>query len=445
MNSKQLMSSILQQAMQGQLVPQLDCEPEVAQVGAAPAPDEVPFAIPPKWKWVQLTEIALFGPRVNADDSLEVSFAPLEQLTYGFDGDFTFNQVKPWGEVKKGYKRFANGDVIYAKIYPSFHNRKSGLVTNAHNGIGCGSTECCVYRCKDALFNKYLLWFFKSEYFIEFGKNTYKGTAGQQRVNVDLINLMYLPLPPLKEQRRIVARIEEIRPLVESLGEAQEQLAQLEADFPRKLKASLLQQAIAGQLVPQLDTEPEVAQLGPAPAPDAVPFELPPKWKLVGFERVLSLISGRDLMLSQIHAKDSPLSIPYLTGASQIDAHGDIIVNRWTDAPAVISDKADVLLTCKGTVGKLAINTVGQIHIARQIMAVRSSSQCEPKFVLLLLQAYVSKLKVSAKGVIPGISRKDVLNLWLPLPPLEEQRRIVAKLDELLPEVDKLDRLLKLA
>ena len=215
-------SLVLQQAISGQLVPQLDSEPEVEQVGPAPAPDEVPFAIPEKWKWVQLKEVALYNPDVCADDELEGSFAPLEKLSDGFGHELTFDQVRRWGEVKKGYKRFQDGDVLFAKIHPSFQNRKSGLVTKARNGIGCGSTEYCVYRCREPLLNQYLLWFFKTAYFIELGKRTFKGTVGQQRVNLDVINAMYIPLPPLEEQRRIVAKLEELFAGVKQLGSPKE-------------------------------------------------------------------------------------------------------------------------------------------------------------------------------------------------------------------------------
>ena len=208
--AKHFKNLVLQQAISGQLVPQLDSEPAVEQIGLAPAKEEEPFALPEKWKWVRLDQVAQYRPSVKADDEIEVSFAPLEKLSDGYDNFFCFDLIERWSKVKKGFSRFCNGDVIFAKIHPSFQNRKSAVVTRAHNGIGCGSTEYCVFRCKEPLDNQYLLWFFKSEYFISFGKNTFKGTVGQQRVNLDVITTMLFPLPPLEEQRRIVARIEEL-------------------------------------------------------------------------------------------------------------------------------------------------------------------------------------------------------------------------------------------
>lgn len=220
--AKHFKNLVLQQAISGQLVPQLDSEPAVEQIGLAPAKEEEPFALPEKWKWVRLDQVAQYRPSVKADDELEVSFAPLEKLSDGYDNFFCFDLIERWSKVKKGFSRFCNGDVIFAKIHPSFQNRKSAVVTRAHNGIGCGSTEYCVFRCKEPLDNQYLLWFFKSEYFISFGKNTFKGTVGQQRVNLDVITTMLFPLPPFEEQRRIVARIEELFGDVDKLLEWQQ-------------------------------------------------------------------------------------------------------------------------------------------------------------------------------------------------------------------------------
>ena len=275
---KPLRDKILELAITGKLVPQMDSEPAVEQIGPAPAKEEEPFALPEKWKWVQLEQVAQYRPSVKAEDELEVSFAPLEKLSDGYNNFFCFDMIERWGEVKKGFSRFCDGDVIFAKIHPSFQNRKSAVVTRAHNGIGCGSTEYCVFRCKEPLFNQYLLWFFKSEYFISFGKNTFKGTVGQQRVNLDVITTMYFPLPPLEEQRRIVAKLDDIMGNLERMDQA---YTELSGPMAKHFKNLVLQQAISGQLVPQLDSEPAVEQIGPAPAKEDEPFALPKKWKWV--------------------------------------------------------------------------------------------------------------------------------------------------------------------
>jgi len=256
----------------------------------------------------------------------------------------------------------------------------------------------------------------------------------QSNINAKKIGEFVVPIPPLEEQREIVERLNEILPLIEEYGKAHSALKKAEQALPDQLRASLLQEAIQGKLVPQLDDEPAVDMAGEEP--DEVPFAIPEKWKWVKLGDCIKLTSGRDL--EKLLISETPAGVPYITGASQIEK-GEIIVNRWTSNPAVISQKGDLLLTCKGTVGKVAINNLGELHIARQIMAMTPKSMLELNFLRMFMLHAATGLSNVAKSMIPGISRKDVLELPIPLPPLAEQRRIVARLEELLPHVDAIE------
>ncbi len=200
-----------------------------------------------------------------------------------------------------------------------------------------------------------------------------------------------------------------------------------------QLKASVLQMAIEGKLVPQLDDEPAVDMAGEEP--DEVPFAIPEKWKWTKIKNIISLTSGRDLSSGLISS--TPDVTPYITGASQIEDE-QLIVNRWTSAASVYSEFGDILLVCKGSgVGKLAINNVGKVHIARQIMALSPKTDIAKEYLIVFMRVASPTIAQTAKGVIPGISRPDVLEYFVPLPPLAEQRRIVARLNEILPLIEE--------
>ena len=179
--------------------------------------EEKPFDIPESWKWVRLGSIVELNPKNDIDDLLEVSFIPMAHIADGYRNEHTF-EVKKWGEIKKGFTHFATGDIGIAKITPCFQNKKSVIFAGLKNGYGAGTTELSIVRVVNNLMLKeYLLWFFKSAYFIDNGVRSFTGTAGQQRIHKDYLSNCLLPLPPLAEQKRIVAKLEELLPLCERL------------------------------------------------------------------------------------------------------------------------------------------------------------------------------------------------------------------------------------
>ena len=123
-----------------------------------------------------------------------------------------------------------------------------------------------------------------------------------------------------------------------------------------------------------------------------------------------------------------------MTGASNVK-NGRLIVNRWTETPATISRYGELILTCKGTIGALAFNDIGDVHIARQMMSI--SSPLDLVYLREYIDSHILRLDYRAKSIIPGISREDILSVLLALPPLAEQQRIVAKIEELMPLVEQ--------
>lgn len=212
---EKLKASLLQEAIQGKLVPQLDEEPAVEQIGEAP--EDVPFAIPEKWKWVQCKDVVTFNPRIQAQDETEASFIPMTAVSAGFASTIDTSAIKPWKQIKNGFSKFSNGDVLFSKITPCFQNRKSVVCKNLSNEIGAGSTEFHVLRPSKKLLADFLLFFLKSPYLIKYGVENLRGTAGQQRFSTADLKTCLFPLPPIEEQRRIVTRLNELLPLVQKL------------------------------------------------------------------------------------------------------------------------------------------------------------------------------------------------------------------------------------
>ena len=224
----------------------------------------------------------------------------------------------------------------------------------------------------------------------------------------------------------------------------------------QKLKNSILQAAIQGKLTDRrpedgdardllaeiaaekerLVKEGTIRRTPPLPPveEDEAPFDIPEGWCWVRLGEMISLLSGQDLPSTSYN--DQRHGIPYITGASNFQK-GEILINRWTEQPKAVAHRGNILITCKGTVGDIAFLQVEEAHIARQVMGI-TVILLEPRYLANALRGYVAELKRKAKCIIPGIERKNILNMLFPLPPLAEQRRIVARLEELLPLVEEL-------
>ena len=163
--------------------------------------DEIPFDIPDSWVWVRVKEIFQINPKNSAADDTVAAFIPMEKITATYGSAYTYDSVK-WGKIKAGFTHIADGDVAFAKITPCFQNRKSAIFEGLPNGIGAATTELKVLRQYGETINRwYLLYFLESPYFIDEAK--FKGTANQQRIITGYLENKLFPLPPRDEQDRI--------------------------------------------------------------------------------------------------------------------------------------------------------------------------------------------------------------------------------------------------
>ena len=181
--------------------------------------DDIPFDIPNSWEWTLLGNIVQLNPRNKISDDMEVSFVPMPLIDDGFSGNHV-SEIRKWNDVKTGFTHFAEGDIGVAKITPCFENRKSTVFNNLCNGYGAGTTELHILRTyADTISHKFLLFFVKTDFFIQAGKQTFSGAVGQQRIGKEYISNSLFPLPPLAEQKRIVNTIEALFAQIDKIAE----------------------------------------------------------------------------------------------------------------------------------------------------------------------------------------------------------------------------------
>ena len=478
MNAQQLKNAILQEAIEGRLVPQdpndepasallarirkekerLVKEGKLKKSALKEIPfseDEKPFEIPNSWEWCKLGWIGDWGAgatpaKGNPDfyNNGTIPWLRTGELNNGFVYDSEI-KVTPRALEKCSLRMCEVGDVLIA-----MYGATIGKVAIA--GIKLTTNQACCACTPYYVYNKYLLYYLMAskKTFTEMGEG-----GAQPNISREKIVAFPFALPPIEEQHRIVAKIEELLPKVEEYGKAQDALNKLNAELPERLKKSILQEAIEGRLLPQ-DPNDEPASVLLAQirkekeqlvkegklkkkdlietpiSEDEIPFDIPESWEWCKFGNIISLLSGRDLPPQEYSDKEE--GIPYITGASNFD-RDSLIINRWTTKPVSISKYGDLLITCKGTIGTMAFNQIGDIHIARQVMAI-SPYIADIKYIKYFLMRIVFELDKKAKSIIPGISREDIQNADFPLPPLAEQKRIVAKIEEVFAEIDKLKK-----
>lgn len=163
---------------------------------------------------VKLGEVCDINPKIQVtDDHVEVSFVPMQNVSE--DGIIYLSETRLYGEVKKGFTSFHNGDVLFAKITPCMENGKGGIVKNLKNGLGFGSTEFHVLRPhSDIVLSDWLYYLTSWPVFRKECEKNMTGSAGQKRVPKSFLEEYKLFLPPLETQRHIAAVLDKVSALI---------------------------------------------------------------------------------------------------------------------------------------------------------------------------------------------------------------------------------------
>ncbi len=422
--------------------------------------DEIPFDLPDGWAWSRLNCIVDVRDGTHDTPAYVEHGVPLITSKNLLEGGIDYTNVKYISEndaqVINERSGVDIGDILFAMI---------GTIGNpamVSDGrlISVKNVALFKFSYSDKLSNRYMINFF--DYAQEDMKKRPSGGL-QPFVSLNYLRQYLVPVPPVDEQLRIVALVDNAIRIIQQVDKMSKELG-VTTD---KVKSKILNLAIRGQLVPQdpadepasvllerirvekeelikqgkikRDKKESVIFRGEDNSyyekigneleniDDEIPFELPDGWAFVRLKELWELISGRDLSPSEYNADG--VGIPYITGASNF-VDGKVEVVRWTTSPQVITEAGDLLLTCKGTIGEMAFNDFGSAHIARQIMAIRNTFALNSEYLALCMSFYINAIKDAAKGLIPGISREDILNLILPVPSLNYQAKVVERAAE---------------
>jgi type I restriction enzyme S subunit len=203
------------------------------------------YELPDGWITATVNEIAEINPRHsgNIEDETLVTFVPMAGLNEE-SPEFSFKEERSLGDVRKGFTHFAEGDVLFAKITPCMENGKGAVAHELINGLGCGTTEVHVLRPLNNISPYYIYRFLSQRSVRRDAKENFTGTAGQLRVPKAFVEELELPVPPLAEQQRIVAKLE---PLLVKIDSSRARLARISVFFKR-FRQSVLAAACAGRL-----------------------------------------------------------------------------------------------------------------------------------------------------------------------------------------------------
>ena len=484
MTAQDLKNSILQRAIEGKLVPQRQEEGTAKELLAKiraekarlikekkikkskPLPEiadaEKPFDIPESWEWVRLDYLVYnHGQKKPNDIFCYIDIGSIDNKEQKLANSEKI--ILPESAPSRARKIVKEGDILYATVRPYLHNMC--IVDRQFSHETIASTGFAVMATHSGVLNRYLFFYLLSSEFDRYANanENAKGVA-YPAINDTALYKACISLPPLAEQRRIVAKIEELLPDIDAYDKAQTKVQSIEQSFPGAMKKSLLQYAIEGKLVPQrkeegtakellakiraekarLIKEKKIKKDKPLPAitDDEKPFDIPESWEWVRLGELGEWCSGATP--SRQHPEYFGGKIPWLKT-------GDLNDGYIKDVPEFITEEGFQHSSTKiNPVGSVLIAmygaTIGKLGIL-QVPATTNQACCACELFQGIYNKYLFYFLLANRnffirkgmgGAQPNISKAKIIATTIPLPPLAEQHRIVARLEDLLPLCDAL-------
>ena len=496
MTSEQLKASILQYAIQGKLVEQrpeegtgeelyqqiqaekkrLIKEGKIKKDKPLPeiAEDEIPFDIPESWRWVRFSEIMStmstgpFGSMLHKTDYIEKGI-PLVNPANMVNGKIVPSDKMM---ISEATRRRLSSYILHAGMIVLGRRGEMGrcaVVTEKEDGWLCG-TGSFFMEPSMRLYVYYVVSLFSSPYVKFYLGGESVGTT-MSNLNHTILSKMPIPLPPLAEQRRIVAKIEELLPYVDRYATAYEKLEQFNAKFPNDMKKSILEYAIQGKLVEQraeegtgeelyrqiqaekkrLIKEGKIKKEKPLPeiAEDEIPFDIPESWRWVRFSEIMSTMStgpfGSMLHKTDYIEKGIPLVNPANMVNGKIVPSDKMMISEATRRrlSSYILHAGMIVLGRRGEMGRCAVVTEKEDGwlCGTGSFFMEPSMRLYVYYVVSLFSSPYVKFYLGGESVgttMSNLNHTILSKMPIPLPPLAEQKRIVAKLEEILPLCERL-------
>lgn len=472
MFADRLKKSLLQAAIQGQLTEQLPTDgnardllqkirAEKAKLLAEkkikaekPLPpvtdDEIPFDIPDSWCWVRLGDIALkihYGFTTSTRSEGNVKLLRITDI----QNDEVCWELVPRCTVTDSQKKdylLKDGDIVIARTGGTVG--KTFVVENLSDETIFASYLIRVIF-NENISSKYIKIFAGSPLYWRQIIDKSQGT-GQPNVNGKSLSNLILPLPPFAEQKRIVEKLNELLPEVDELAKDERELVELEEIFPRRMRNSLLQAAIQGKLTEQLPSDGDARDLLrkirtkkaektlPPVTDDEIPFDLPDNWCWCRLGEVCEMYTGNSIAESEKKAKYLGLTDGFsyigtkdISFDSRIDYDNGVRIpfeNNFRQA------KKNSVLMCieGGSAGRKIAVTNQEVCFGNKLCNF-NSEEISNQYIYFYLQSSAFKkfFVNNVTGIIGGVSLKRLNLIPFPLPPLDEQKRILERLEDLLP------------
>lgn len=467
MTPQELKNSILQRAIEGKLVEQRAEEGSVDQVILNSSINKIEnseslFNIPKNWEWINLAELCnlIGGYAFKSSKYLSNGVRVIRISDFNEDGLIeTDKKFYKEEEILKKYLIKSN-DILMCMTGGTVG--KTVFLGEIIEKLYLNQRVAAIRVENKSIIDIEYLYCVISSNFIKNIINTQKNSTNDN-ISMKLIQEFPIPLPPLSEQKRIVEKIEELMPLVEAYEESWKRLEELNKKFPEDMKKSLLQEAIKGKLVeqrPEEGTGEELYETIQAEkkklikegkikkqkalseiTEDEMPFEIPESWKWVRIGTIFQHNTGKALN----RANREGIELEYITTSNLYWDRFELdnlkkMYFKETEFEKCSVMKGDLLVCEGGDIGRAAIwENEYIVMIQNHIHRLRAYHTICTRFFYYLFYLYKNIGLIGGKGIgIKGLSTRALSVIVFPLPPLNEQKRIVERLEELLPLCDQL-------